>query len=378
MTWPHPKRDLLLIPLIGLITVLVIVAGIEVASRVVFEEGGKETCGRGGARAGLRFEANCTSHLKSAEGPWVENRYNACGYRQDQPCGDRPPGALRIALLGGSTSQGYKVPYKSAMAPRMSERLARACGKPVDIQNLSVAGYRMIDQYQHLDDALALKPDIVMMLLSPFELVDRTEPVLFDLRQDPERLRQERARVLPSAPPARFDWRDLLGIDRLVAQSRAVVAAQHVLYLDRARYVRLFLLNGDKVDYLKTAYTPQWEKRLSDLDTMLGEMAAKSRAAGVPFVLIFAPQRVQAALLDPALTPPGFDPLTIVHRVAAIARSHDIPFVDVIGTMRDLPHPERVFYPVDGHMNAEGHAILADATVRQTLAQRVGVLAACR
>ena len=376
MKWPNPKRDLLLIPLISLLTVLILAAGVEVVARFAFEESGKETCGRGNDRTGLRFEANCTSRLKSTEGPWVENRYNACGYRQDEPCGDRPPGSYRIALLGGSTSQGYKVPYEQAMAPRMAARLSQGCGRPVEVQNLSVAGFRMIDQYLKLDEALALKPDVVMLFLSSYELVDLTDPALFALRGDPARLRSQREQVV-SRPPAAFSVRDVLAVDRLVAQSRGVVAAQHLLYLDRARYVRLFLLNGDKVDYLRSSYSERWEKRLSDLDVMLGEMAAKARAAGVPFVLVFGPQRIQAAMLDPSTVPAGFDPLAIDRRIADIARHDDIHLVDILSSMRDVENPERLFYPVDGHMTDQGHALLARTTVQQLLAQRIGVFADC-
>lgn len=367
------RRDLFLIPLISLLTVLVLIGGSELAARQLFEKGGKEGCGQWDGLHGTKLTGNCDARAKSPEGPWVDYHFNACGYRTNEACGERPPGHLRIALLGASTAQGYKVPYEQAFAPRAAQELTRQCQQPVEIQNMGVAGYRVIDHYWRMDEALAMKPDAVVLVLSAYELVDVTDPATLARRKSPELLRRTRNET--AGTRARADL--IVQLDALVADSRAVLAAQHYLYQDRSRYVSLFLMHRDKADYLRTPLSAAWEKRLADLELMLGEMAEKSRAQGVPLVVLFGPQRIQAALLDQALRPQGVDPTLIGRRMADLARRTGVTLVDVLADMGDLPHPEQLFYPVDGHMTGDGHAVLSRSLVQQLTRQQVGAFGRC-
>ena len=368
------NRDFLVIPLIALMTVVAMLAASEWLARLHFVQLGKETRGVWDALHGARLSGSCVSRIKSAEGPWVENAYNACGYRTRESCGATPAGPIRLALLGASTAQGYKVPYEQAFAPRAAQALAAQCGRAVEIQNMGVPGYKMIDHYLRLDEALALKPEVVILALSAYELVDMTDPDWLAKRKTPELLKRQPGQA--SAAPARRDL--IVAVDAMVANSRAVLAAQHYLYQDRGRYVDLFLMHGDKADYLRHPFSAKWEQRLSELELMLGEMAESARRVGVPLVLLFGPQRVQAALVDPATWPAGVDPSAIDRRIAEIGRRTGVVVVDGLQAMTGLVQPWRLYYPVDGHMTGEGHALLAQTLVTELLAQRVGPFSACR
>lgn len=369
------RRDFLLIPLISLLTVVTMTLGLEVAARHLFEKGGKEACGQRDDLHGTRLQANCTARAKSPEGPWVEYRFNECGYRNDESCGPLPAGHMRVALLGASTAQGYKVPYEQTLAVRAAAELSSACHRSTEFQNMGVAGYSVINHYWRLDEALALKPQAVVLVLSAYELVQQTAPQVLARRKFPEEIAQSRGSGGAAAGSKRFDL--IVELDSLMANSRAVLAAQHYLYQDRARYIDLFLMHRDKADYLRVPMPVAWERRLADLELMLGEMAEKSRGQGVPLVLLFGPQRVQAALLDGSLRPPAVDPHAISRRVGEIARRTGVVMVDVLTDMTELPQPQQLFYPVDGHMTGEGHAVLARSLVRQLLVQRVGAFASC-
>jgi hypothetical protein len=65
---------------------------------------------------GFREKPNCTALLKSPESPRVAHTFNNCGYRTVEPCGPKPPGVIRIALLGSSIAEGYLVPYPDTFA----------------------------------------------------------------------------------------------------------------------------------------------------------------------------------------------------------------------------------------------------------------------
>jgi hypothetical protein len=112
---------------------------------------------------GTRFRPDCTSRVKAAEGPWVTNRYNECGYRTPQSCGSKAADGVRIAVLGSSISQGYLVPYEQSFAARDATLLTQNCRKPVEFQNLASIGFIWNRLADRVDDAIALHPDAAVI-----------------------------------------------------------------------------------------------------------------------------------------------------------------------------------------------------------------------
>jgi hypothetical protein len=88
-------------------------------------------------------------------------------------------------------------------------------------------------------------------------------------------------------------------------------------------------------------------------------MARRTAAAGVKMLLVLGPQRIQVSLLDPTVRPSGVDPYEIGRRLAAIAARHGILFQDTLEGFANTPDSDAFFYAVDGHMDADGHAIFA-------------------
>ena len=112
-----PRRDLVVLPLISILTITLLLLGSEVAARHFFpESSGGDSCRVADATIGFKYRPNCTSRVKSAEGPWVVNHYNECGYRTNQSCGAKPSGSTRIALIGSSVAQGSYVGYDEIWA----------------------------------------------------------------------------------------------------------------------------------------------------------------------------------------------------------------------------------------------------------------------
>jgi hypothetical protein len=292
------------------------------------------------------------SYRKAAEGPATVNAYNDCGYRTPQPCGTRPPGGIRVALLGASTAQGMKVPYPATFAARLTEALSRACRRPVEFQNMGVPGAGLLDVYRRLDEALALHPDLIMLAMTPYEMKAAIGASALARRDDPAA-----QAAAPDPPPARQSL--VARLSDAAHDSRILVVAQHFLFQDRATFVKLFLLHGEDADYLRVPYGPGWERRLRDFDVLLADMARRSAAAGVPMLLALGPQRIQASLLDRGVRPDSVDPFEIGRRLAAIAAAHGVLFQDTLEGFAGLADPDAPFYAVDGHMDADGHAVFA-------------------
>jgi len=238
---------------------------------------------------------------------------------------------------------------------------------------MGVPGYKPLDQYLRVEEALAMRPDIVMLVIVPFDLEDTEDPKRLANRDHPELLVRAQA-AATAAPQSRPLFQR---INDALSDSRAVIAAEHFLYQDRATYVRLFLKYGDKADYLRPPFSPVWEQRLKDLELLLGGMADKIHAAGKPFLVVLGPQLIQLALLNPADRPSGVDPYAIGKRLQEIADRHGIRFVNTLDYFRSVKRPESLFYAVDGHMTGDGYAVIAKGLAHDLPLKGIAPLAGC-
>jgi hypothetical protein len=161
----------------------------------------------------------------------------------------------------------------------------------------------------------------------------------------------------------------------LTADSRALVMVQHYLYSDRPTYVKLFMMYGDKADYVRAPLSALWQKRLAIAEALLDGMARKTHAAGVPLIDVLAPTELQVSLLN---TPkaPG-DAALIDKRLSQIGAKHGVVTADTLNAFRGLSSPSTVFYSVDGHLNGDGHKLVADSVV-QRLTESLPAFSGCR
>jgi hypothetical protein len=344
-----PRQDLWLLPLIAALTVLVLLAGAELVSRWMWPTQLVDACSMPDAALGYRFRAGCSSVMKAAEGPWYTNSYNDCGYRSAASCGALPPGHRRIALIGSSLSQGYLVAYSDTMAARIEADLTWMCGAPVEVQNL--------------DEALRLRPDAVVDVTAPFDLEN-------SLVEDAA------GAVVPPPPPPPPP-----GLRRRVfmalRESRALVVAQHFMFRNQSIYLPLYLRYGDKANFLRPPFSAPWQERLRRLDTLVGVLAQRAQAAGVPFMLAFVPQAAQVELMDEPIVPPGIDPAALPAAIAGIMARHHAWFADTSAALRARP-ADQLYYIVDGHLSAEGHALAAALIVRRLVDEPGSPFAGCQ
>jgi hypothetical protein len=350
-----PRRDYVLLPLLSILTMLVLFGIAEGASRLVFPERKQDSCAVPDPRLGHHYQPNCVSLTKAAEGPWVTNRYNDRGSRATAPCGLKPPGSMRVVVTGSSVAQAYMVPYSESFMARAANALGSRCHRAVEFQDFASIGYIWNRLYDRLGDELAIAPDAVVMVTVPFDL-EQTPPGSDGQRSAPVSLMKR--------------------IDNVIDDSRAMFAAEHFMFENMPGYISLYLRYGDKADFLRPPFRPAWQKRLADFDALLGRMAERLSARGVPFVLIFMPQRAQAALLQNHAAIPGVDPAAFGEAIGQIAARHGIQYVDLSPVVGKTPNPGALYYPVDGHLNGEGHELLAQGA-EQGLAAALPALRSC-
>jgi hypothetical protein len=359
---------LVLLPLIAFSTLVFLLLASEFTARFFFVKDNSDECVVPDAKIGFRYRPNCTTRLKAAEGPWVENHYNDCGYRSAESCASRPPGALRVALIGSSTAESFLVSTDQSLSARTEKALTERCGRPVQVQNLGREQCFPVCTYRRTDEALALKPDVLVFAFSPFDL-ENLLPVDVANRMNPN---------LQNRTVANTKVSTLRKIQQLFSKSSALTAVEHFLFQDPDTYLRIALNNHDTAEFMRPDMSPVWNQRLADFDLLLGEMAQKADAAHVSFVLLEIPSLAQASVLQVKQPPAGVDVYGLNRRLTEISAKHGIRFVNVMDSFQRTPGSNRLFYVVDGHLNGPGQALLVGPLVDQLTEGAGAPLAECR
>lgn len=371
-------RDYLLLVLVSLLTILLMFIVAELLARRAFEEQIVDTCEYNAGAVGWLFTPNCTSVLKAAEGNWVINVTNSCGYRTKEPCGPKPADGRRVIVMGTSVARGYFVSYETSFAGRSSSILSKQCGRPVDFQNLAMArGYDasgpLWDRLSlRVDEALSLRPDLIAIVLTAFDLAKYTEP----------------STKLPEGiPDGTLAWISRVGVsvnaglralvNNAAHWSRTANMLRHYAFADTTIYLPLYLKHGDEADFLRPPLSSVWRYRASVVDTVLLNVTTKTNPANVPVVLIYVPDRAQAALAKIAGQFAGIDPYAFGQILREVTKRHDVQYLDATSAMSRTEDPAGLYFPVDGHPNDDGHAVLAKALVDHLRARTVPFIS-CR
>jgi hypothetical protein len=339
------RRDLIILPVVSLLTVIGLWAGAESLCRVIWPEQDEDPCMAFDPVIGYHARPGCTTLTKAAEGPWVEENWTSCGTRAPAVCERRDSHAARVVTMGTSTSWGSLVPLHQTWFMRAASELRSRCGRGFEVQ--ATGGTPdLYESAARLPSILQLRPDAVVMVVTPFDLATRTSDSFSAVL-----VGNPRAEV-PTLQRRREQLREL------VTSSRALLIVEHLLYQNADLYVSNYLLGGDRVDYLRQPFSPMWRKRFEFVDAAFGYMADQLQSAGVPFLVILAPHEAQAELAAGASRPPNVDPFALGATLADIAARHHIRFVDATRSYAGVEEPQSTYYRVNGHFNAAGHAIL--------------------
>src|ERR1017187_794686 len=357
-----PRRDLIILPLLSLLTLAVCLLAANATARHFFLSVRDDRCEVDDPRIGFRYGRNCTEHAKTAEGPWVAHQFNDCGYRTMESCGPTPQGTTRISLLGASSAEGYLVPYDETFATRATRQLTFELGRPVEIQNLGREQCYPDCVLRRIDEALALKPNLVLVAVTPIDL-DHMDPSEVENPDKPMPTNVDQVQLRHKLDP----HNPLNAVQDFVEHSSAGVATLHFLFQNPATFIHMYLLSGEHAGYLRTTLSPVWDDRLKACDIVFAEIAEQARNANVPVALVEVPSFAQASLVSMNSIPSGLDPYAINERLRQISERHGIQFIDVLDAFRHGPGANKLFYVVDGHLNGAGSALVSNALAQQLI-----------
>lgn len=267
--------------------------------------------------------------------------------------------ALKIAVLGDSTSFGWGVFYESSYPEVLREQLELSLGAPVEVRNFSVPGYTTHQELACFRAKVASwKPDVVVLHYDP------NDSDLFDS-------------IAPAFPPPEYG--DNLLRSALVKLTRrrwrmAAMRRQPLLGLGRAdKYLEVG--GGSAYRYAGPAY----DAHLEDL----ASFAREAQSAGLLVVAVVWEPRLTASG-DPAATPlfqkvlgpvaahlrrSGFHVLSLFERYQQLMRDNGWANLQPLWLADNDAHPNPLGHEVIGLWLFE--FLMEDPATRELMANTV-------
>jgi hypothetical protein len=388
-----PMRDWILLPVIALLTIMLLAASTELTARWLFpvSQTDLKNCYLEDDPSGdapAKPDSVCTERI--AESPFpVEYRYDLHGHRAGAELGPRRPDALRIVMLGSSMAFGLYIPEQMTFAALLPGELSRQTGKNVELYNESTGGkfrggpFPIKDSVLGFQNVVAAGPDVILWIITPMDIEDSEQgtPALKSKVPDSEGPVQ-----METSAGTRDIWSRLgnsvaqgtvwTKLRSRWEQSRSFLVLEHFLIANESpnQYAESYLQNGIDADFLKTEPSAHWQDLLKNFESQAEEFEKQAGDAEIPFVAVLLPNRAQAAMISTNSWPPGYDPYKLEGELRTVIEDHGGTFVDVLPDFRTEPDPWIHYFPVDGHLNVQGHAMVSRMLAKELTAGVVPLL----
>jgi hypothetical protein len=388
-----PRRDWILLPILGLLTIASVVASSELIARLMFprSKGSIYDCALDKS-IGMRGLPNAVCRGgNNRDTPSVEYRLNSCGNRAGMECGPRSAGAYRIVMIGSSTALGESVPMDKTIAGLLPQEISLRAARRVELYNEGMWSEIPNVIARNFKTFQTDQPDIILWLLTPHDiLADSVVPpaqnsmkstgrynsatvVRTGLLSRTWRFVKESLLTKPLPTAVAELWQHVLDD---YGTPPSITLLRHSLYESQSLYVQAALKQENDEGFLRTDLSPEWKKSLRAFDDDANELQAQANAAGIPLVVFLLPDRAQVAMISMGQWPSGFDPYQLDNELRATITSHGGTYVDILPDFRGLPDPEQYYFPVDGHPDARGHAIISGFLAKQLTSGAVPALKA--
>ena len=380
-------RDWILLPAVCLLTAGVIAISAEALSRHFFpvRQIGFQTCFATNDPTGdapVKPNSVCWEQMAESRLP-AEYKFNSRGHRAGTELMPKQPGTYRIVLIGSSLTQGLFIPRDKTFAALLPAQLSLEAGRKVEIYNEASGGkfrggpFPTRDSASHFAEVLAAQPDLILWVLTPTDVINAMPEATAKIPEGRSQLNVPPSGTA-SAPTgnvwdkfqtvlARVNildrvW-DRVG-DRLKnrwEQTRTSMVLKHLLLANESKeeYVQSYLKNEDEAGFLQSNPGAKWQDRIENFDAEIAEIAGLAKSAGVPLAAVYVPNRAQAAMISMGDWPSGYDPFQLDRELRQTVLGDGETFVDILPDYKGISDPEQHYFPIDGHPDAGGHAIIS-------------------
>lgn len=260
---------------------------------------------------------------------------NQLGMR-DGPVGPKPPGGLRILMLGDSFVFGVGVELASSLPKALERRLSAEGRGPIQVLNAGVPGYSPFQELQTLRRlAPVVEPDLVVLV---FFIGD-------DWYGNARRAPPEEARrgFVP--------W----------------LERGSVLFRSFNRFVLARLKGRDHYDIHRRTPPQELRERMQGVLELLDEVRTTARSAGAPLLIALCPRFTQVysdawskAALIYRLRDQEYSPLEPNRAFGERLAAAGFWYLDLLEPLRAEGRHRLLHFPVDGHMNPAGNDFAAE------------------
>jgi len=283
---------------------------------------------------------------------------NALGFRGPEVPTEKPPGKLRVLMLGDSFTYGIGVADDETFSARLE-----ALDPRFEVLNTGVNGYGTAQELLLLRDlGLALHPDVVVIAffwndvgnnagarfpsfkLKNGELV-WPEPIVIDQKTE--------------AAPKHREWLRHSYVYRFVSDRLKIVGYRLKILLHIPLETTDFVVDSER--------EAAWELTAA----LIREIRDEAASVGARTVLAVIPDQVQ---VETGVTVLGLEPADyqVQAHVRAVCDGLGIPVIDLLPPLREESNRagQRLYYPKDRHLNAHGDAVVA-RTLQAELARLI-------
>ena len=364
---PRPARRFVLLAMV-LTSVVLALAALEVALRVVEWR-------RGSATAMPQFVTcgDCPMlYRMNPDRPDV----SAQGLRGGEYAIPKPPGTLRILMLGDSTTYGFRVDAEATFAKRLEAALDGTDGR-VEVINAGVNGYTPYNELQYfLSEGRAFAADIVIVTFCMNDVADPELHWNWDAASRPWTystnlaLTNIPADAIPDKAYNRTHAHPQIEARRRQAQSLWRKSFLHNFIDTRVKRLwpptgptdaagRLVRITGEDSLSIERLLDPASERMLW-LKSMYGQIAEAVRREGAAPLAVILPLSYQ---LDPAY------PYLPQQVIAEQCRDNGLACLDVLPEFRRHTGPDLFLGRRSGfdditHLSEVGHQLVAEQLAR--------------
>ena len=339
-----------------------------------------------------RLLPNTAYHYTSSEFD-VTVRTNRYGLRGPDPAMPKPPGTVRLLLLGDSYIFGFPVRDEETAAVLIQRTLTRQ-GDPVEVINGGVSGYSPTLHYLSLrDQFLAFEPDVVVLW---YDLGDLMEDAAFQknlvydgagriVRCDPRYVNgrfstwkwlQDHSALMKylNTKVVRTAMKiQVLGlrgyVNIILTGERAKVAMARVkrrqLAPDLATYDKFLLVREDSTPEV---LAPYW--RLSERYLLMIRDLLKAR--GIPLLigvypygmLIGGEQWSEGRVFWGFQKGRTYSAAAFLGLITAFTTREGVPLINTFPGFQEAARTQTLCYPEDGHFTPAGQRVLAEQLLR--------------